>query len=762
MKHKRKRKETQSGGEAQSSVWFRLFYREFILPLTVLLNQGKQKRLWPPLFLELAFAVSMCVAYYFLVLPYAIGIPNNSTNFWVFSSCSLSNYHFEQIGDVWRGRLLGVLFSGYLFDFLPNGNSLNTAAYNIVFGMFQGVWLFLLFLVVILTLRHSLLINLGIFAGLMYNFSPISGQYVYPWDIPATLFFTLGILFYARRQFWQMILAICIGSFFKETVLVCALLLFFIGDWKWWKRLLIFIGIGMVYSIEKKILVGHLHLQVAALSMNNAKGFTELFECKMLIANIKHIFTPTINHVFFANAGTIVLILALGWRRRFLPYMLVLAAFLAGQFMYGGFQEVRIFMQILPLSMIILAERWQDYTLQATTIGQTVTKPADSKSESLNPILPALPWGGRETFPILTLLLVLLAGISIAIPGWQYYSIIENRRPDHQARVVQSLLSKAEKGDATAQFQLAKHYLSGQGTPANPTNAFRWFSKAAEQGIAEAQCQLGVRYVQGEGTAKDYSASIPWFRKAAAQGNVDAQYNLGLLYENGLGVKQDLAEAAIWYQRAGEKGNVLAQNSLGLICFNLRKDYAEAAQWLRKASEQGNAPAQNSLGVLYLNGLGVKQDANEALKWFQKSGEQGFVEAQNNCGLIYYNAQRLSDSAQWFRKAAEQGHAQAQFNLAQFYQKGIGYPQDPGEAYLWYERAAKQGFGLAQFALGKMYHEGQWVKADNMEAYKWFKLAQLKGVAEAEKELADCATAMTKQQINTAENEVKQSQNGRP
>ena len=704
----------------------------------------------------------MSVAYFFLVQTYAIGVPNNSTNFWVFSSCSLSNYHFEQIGDVWRGRLFGMLFSGYLFDFLPNGNSLNTAAYNNIFGLFQGVWLFLLFLVVILALRHSLLINLGIFAGLIYDFSPISGQYVYPWDIPSTLFFTLGILFYARRQYWQMILAICVGSFFKETVLVCTLLLFFIDGWKWWKRLSTFIGIGIIYAIGKKILTSHLNLKVAVLSMDNATGLDNLIKFRILINNIKYIFTPTINHVVFASAGTIVLILALGWQRRFLPYMLVLAVFLAGQFMYGGFQEVRIFMQILPLSMIMLAERWREYSLQASAISLPAAKPAGSKSGALNPLLPALPWSGRETFPILTLLLFLLAGISIAIPGWQYYSIVENRRPDHQARVVHALLSKAEKGDAPSQLQLAKHYLSGQGTAVNLTNAFRWFLKAAENGIAEAECQLGVRYVQGEGTAKDYSASIPWFRKAAAQGNIDAQYNLGLLYENGLGVKQDIAEAAIWYQRAGEKGNVLAQNSLGLICFNLRKDYAEAAQWLRKASEQGNAPAQNSLGVLYLNGLGVKPDANEALKWFQKSGEQGFMEAQNNCGLIFFNAQRLSDSAQWFRKAAEKGHAQAQFNLAQFYHKGLGCPPDLGEAYLWYDRAAKQGFGPAQLALGKMYHEGQWVKADNVEAYKWFKLAQLKGAAEAEKELATCAIAMTKEQISTAENMVKQIPNGRP
>jgi hypothetical protein len=61
-------------------------------------------------------------------------------------------------------------------------------------------------------------------------------------------------------------------------------------------------------------------------------------------------------------------------------------------------------------------------------------------------------------------------------------------------------------------------------------------------------------------------------------------------------------------------------------------------------------------------------------------------------------------------------------------------------------------------ALGRVYHEGQGVKADNIEAYKWFKLAQLQGVSGAEKELTNCAVALSLEQINAAEGEVKQFQ----
>jgi len=326
------------------------------------------------------------------------------------------------------------------------------------------------------------------------------------------------------------------------------------------------------------------------------------------------------------------------------------------------------------------------------------------------------------------------------------------------SRVVAVLESRANTGNAQAQFQLAERYLSGKGVMADTNNAFQWFSKAADQGLADAQYQLALCYAQGVGTAKDLAASVPWFRKAADQGNGDAEYNLGLAYEKGLGIAQDAAQAAAWYQRAAEQGNVIAQNNLGMISLNLNKDYAGAAHWLQQAADRGYAPAQNALGIQYLQGMGVKQDVNEGFKLLLASADQGFADGQNNCGLFYYTQRQLDQSAQCFRKAADQGHAGAQYNLAQFYQKGLVYPQDLGEAFLWYSRSANQGYAPAQFALGKIYFDGQGVPADHVEAYKFFKLAQMQGVPDADTQLAACAATMSQEQITTAENEVKQFQ----
>ena len=371
------------------------------------------------LVVELFVAFSLSVTYYFLVENFAAGSPNNMTNGWVFTSCSIPGFHLDKLGDVWKGRLSGLLLSGWLFDFLVKDNTFSIAQYFRLFGLYQSVWLFLLFLAVIFALRHSLLINLGIFAGLMYDFSPASGLYFFPWDLPATLFFTLAILFFERRQMFMMAVAACAGCFFKETVLVCALLALFAGQWKWGKRVLTFAGIVAVYAVGKKLLLSHLDLKVAAFSMDNATNVAGLFRPGILMENFGKLFSPTFNHVIFANAGTLAAVLVLCWRRRFLPYMTLIVVFLVGQFMYGGLNEFRIFMQVLPLSLILLSERWREYA------GSDTSRP---------PAGTAAAWEVRETFPVLVPLTIALAGLSTGIAAWRYCDVFENLQPDRRAQ----------------------------------------------------------------------------------------------------------------------------------------------------------------------------------------------------------------------------------------------------------------------------------------------------------------------------------------
>ncbi len=83
--------------------------------------------------------------------------------------------------------------------------------------------------------------------------------------------------------------------------------------------------------------------------------------------------------------------------------------------------------------------------------------------------------------------------------------------------------SKAEKGDAVAQFLLGYNYVSGQGVPKDDAEAVKWFRKAADQGDAGAQDSLGRLYGNGQGVPKDETEAVKWFRKAAEQGYSSAQ-----------------------------------------------------------------------------------------------------------------------------------------------------------------------------------------------------------------------------------------------
>jgi len=718
---------------------------------------------------ELFMALALSVTFYLLVRPQCLPQVDGSllpSMTFSYLSHHASPTEKDMITPAWKKRLIGPIISGWLIDmkFKGQGNIPLQGEYQNIFGFYNAGWLFLLFFILILYRKDALLLILGVFCGLMYNLTSPNENNYYPWDMPTMLFFTWAFLLYDRKKMWPIILVIVIGGLIKETVLCCALLILLGEHWGWKKKAAGFIGVLVAFFLLSKLLMIHYGIKSVMVTVSDNEKYSDIISIYGMAQNIKYFFSADIRSVYFVNVGTLLAILLIPWKsNRDIVFKLTIFLFVFGISNHGIFMEVRDWYEVLPLGLLMVSE---------TFIETNLISPSKSVINTCRHRILI----GSHGLLILTVLMLVL--------GIKYYG--------SDARVVESLQSKAQGGDARAQLQLAQHYQAGKGVPVNPTIAFKWFFKAAEQGVAEAQyqvamsyfqgsgttkdivgsipwfrkaadqglaeaqLQLGVRYFQGEGVQKDYISSMTWFHQAAAQTNVDAQYNLGFLYENGLGVKQDLAEAAIWYQRAGERGNVLAQNSLGMICFNFRKDYAEAAQWFRKAAEHGNALAQNSLGVLYLQGLGVKPDVNEAFRWFQFAGQQGQVEAQKNCGLILMASQHYNEAAQWFHKAAEQNNAESEFNLAQFYQRGVAYPQDIAEAMLWYSRSANQGYGPAQMALGGMYYAGQGVKADLVEAYKWFKLAQLRGVGDAEKYLTNCAAAMSKEQVNAAENELKE------
>src|SRR6266481_5266799 len=121
-------------------------------------------------------------------------------------------------------------------------------------------------------------------------------------------------------------------------------------------------------------------------------------------------------------------------------------------------------------------------------------------------------------------------------------------------KVLAEIRAGADKGDAKAQYELARAFFSGTlGVAKDEAEAVKWFRKAAEQNVADAQFSLGVCYANGQGVAKDEAEAVKWYRKAAEQNVADAQYNLGVCYANGQGVTEDDAESVKWFRKAAEQ-----------------------------------------------------------------------------------------------------------------------------------------------------------------------------------------------------------------
>src|SRR5580765_2069316 len=113
--------------------------------------------------------------------------------------------------------------------------------------------------------------------------------------------------------------------------------------------------------------------------------------------------------------------------------------------------------------------------------------------------------------------------------------------------------SKAEAGDASAEYELGRSMLSERPTDSEFASAMPWFRRSAEQGDATAEYMYGL--VFREGRWKDPKQLVYWWTKAAEQGNVNAQLWLGALYEQGrYGIEQRLCRSLQVALHGGETG----------------------------------------------------------------------------------------------------------------------------------------------------------------------------------------------------------------
>jgi TPR repeat protein len=213
---------------------------------------------------------------------------------------------------------------------------------------------------------------------------------------------------------------------------------------------------------------------------------------------------------------------------------------------------------------------------------------------------------------------VLLAAFSIsAIPASSAQAVNPQTGAvcDPQPTDMDAVRSKAEAGDASAEYELGRSMLGRRPTDSEFASAIPWFRRSAEQGYAPAEYMYGGIF--REGRWKDPKQLVYWWTKAAEQGDVLAQLWLGAFYEQGrYGIERDYFKALKWLSMAAKQGQPDAQVTLGQMYENgegVPPDYRMAAYWYRKAADHtlnlgGAGVGANSLVQLYQDGYATSED----------------------------------------------------------------------------------------------------------------------------------------------------------
>ncbi len=107
-------------------------------------------------------------------------------------------------------------------------------------------------------------------------------------------------------------------------------------------------------------------------------------------------------------------------------------------------------------------------------------------------------------------------------------------------------MQRAASASYAMQVNLARMYLAGNGTKANPKEGIRLLRYAVHCGDYSARVAMGEAYLHGVGVAKDPAMALRWFKHAAYprfSGGAEAMVRAAAL---GWGMKPDVKQARTW------------------------------------------------------------------------------------------------------------------------------------------------------------------------------------------------------------------------
>lgn len=208
--------------------------------------------------------------------------------------------------------------------------------------------------------RASLLLMYGTFAALYYCTTPITLDYWYPWDIPALVLSALSLLLALRQKVLPLAVLSALSVLFKETLLLSALYICFFPKLTLklrlrWCAAAVALGVALRVIAEKLTRKETHH---ADFLHDGGKPENAL----RVVQNLRELFSPQINHLLWANAGLLLLVLLFPAGNGVLRGARYIAlVFLCGIFLLGKVSEYRIFLELLPVSLLLAYRLFQGY-----------------------------------------------------------------------------------------------------------------------------------------------------------------------------------------------------------------------------------------------------------------------------------------------------------------------------------------------------------------------------------------------------------------
>lgn len=195
--------------------------------------------------------------------------------------------------------------------------------------------------------------------------------------------------------------------------------------------------------------------------------------------------------------------------------------------------------------------------------------------------------------------------------------------PEALDMAMETLMEKAQDGDAKAQYEIGKRYFFGEYYNQDIPAGLRWLELAAKQHHIEAQSLFCQYYYPRLDTYPYYTeAIINWSAQAAHQQDVESLAIWGEILITGLGSQTASADCVFYLQKAADQHQLRAGYLLGTLYLHGKwvvQDLEKARYWIERTAKQGYTPSQQVFSDMYRQGIGVERNITEADFWQEQS-----------------------------------------------------------------------------------------------------------------------------------------------